>query len=176
MHVSKLILKIDRRRANAARSISTTPVIVSARYTKRESVSNASVQIMDKDEHPLLTKRVQGAFTIFGTAIGIGLTLMSVGPVILRYVGMIIALAGVASAAWIYGPELKTIRVRLHPEAIEPKPLSAELWVIVIMIPIFVIVSVFALIEQSPSSPTPISSSPDPMQKYLWEPLSQENR
>lgn len=100
---------------------------------------------MDENTHPLLTKRMLGALGVLVPCAGIGLTLMSFTPFILRAVGMLLSALGAIAAAWIYFDDFRRLRLRLvHPVPTAAAPLSTEQWIVVgamlasILLPAFV--------------------------------------
>jgi hypothetical protein len=64
---------------------------------------------MAEDDHPLLTKRAQGAVAVLALATGLGIALMSFHLLI---PGLVTALAGVAGALSIYGGDFRRLRLR----------------------------------------------------------------
>jgi hypothetical protein len=64
---------------------------------------------MAEDDHPLLTKRAQGAIAVLALATGLGIALMSFH---LLFPGLSLAFVGAAGAVWIYGDAFRRLRLR----------------------------------------------------------------
>ena len=86
---------------------------------------------MDENMHPLLTKRMVGALGVLVPCAGIGLTLMSFTPFILRAVGMAISALGAIAAAWIYFDDFRRLRLRLVDTPTIAAPLSVEQQIVI---------------------------------------------
>jgi hypothetical protein len=96
-----------------------------------------SEQKLQEQEHPLVTKRAQGAVAVLAMATTLGIALMSFHLLIW---GLLTAFAGVAGAIWIYGADFAHLRLRLlspNGRLISP---PRELTVLVVLIAAAVIV------------------------------------
>lgn len=125
---------------------------------------------MDEVTHPLLTKRMGGAFAVIVAGFGIGLALMTFSSLLLRAVGMTIAIAGATGGAWIYWDDFKLLRLRLAHRQEPDKPLHAEQWIVLVAIVATIVVPAYVWVWQSwPAVPS--SRHLTAAQRALMRPL-----
>ena len=99
--------------------------------------------MQDPNGHPLLTKRMGGAFAILAGCTGVGLTVMTFSLLSLRLIGMGLSLLGACAAISIYRNEIRCLRLRLLGNDGSTKPLHAELWIVLIAITISVLLPAY---------------------------------
>lgn len=115
----------------------------------REAIPRGGIAMADPDSHPLLTKRMGGALTVLVAGTGIGLTLMSYSPLVLRAIGMLMAVLGAVGAAWIYWGDFRQLRLRLVHGNDTTQPLYAEQWIILIAVLVAILIPAYVWLDES---------------------------